>query len=305
MTIGIKLGSQYRKLKLGVSVVDAQANITYVMPAADISYINLSVQASLDPENKNPYVTDTVIFTDAAYLTFGKVNSDSVLSADDSVLDFNKNNILLLEKNTTFEQCLSMCKPVNKPNLENIKQGLKDTIYNIRQKPIKIRLNTPKYNDNFTYYEIFMILFSKLFLNYFNTNDYNSSLEEELKKISHNTPKDKISIFFNGACLSSTSSDMHKIESCQLKLNNKEIISELLNKINPELNLYNILFNDINTLYEHINILSPFIYQQHFYDFYYRDDFDTLLLPLIIIIEIFLLFKTSVFSIIDFEWVVK
>jgi hypothetical protein len=39
-------------------------------------------------------------------------------------MDFNKNDLLLLNKNTTFEQCLSICKPVNKPNMENIKQGL-------------------------------------------------------------------------------------------------------------------------------------------------------------------------------------
>jgi pyruvyltransferase len=39
-------------------------------------------------------------------------------------MDFNKNDSLLLNKNTTFEQCLSICKPVNKPNMESIKQGL-------------------------------------------------------------------------------------------------------------------------------------------------------------------------------------
>ena len=89
-----------------------------------------------------------------------------------------------------------------------------------------------------------------------------------------------------------------KIQSCQLKLDNKEVIGVILQKIDPRLNIYNILFNDINTLYDHINKITPFTYQQNFYNKIERksDEGDikyyTYLLPIIVVIEI-LFFKTS------------
>ncbi len=46
-------------------------------------------------------------------------------------INFEKNKTLYLDNNTTFEQCLSSCKPVNKPQLENIKYGLTKSIEQI------------------------------------------------------------------------------------------------------------------------------------------------------------------------------
>ena len=39
-------------------------------------------------------------------------------------INFDKNNLLSLDKYISFEQCMSVCKQVNKPNLENIKYNL-------------------------------------------------------------------------------------------------------------------------------------------------------------------------------------
>lgn len=40
---------------------------------------------------------------------------------------------IYLDKNTTVEQCLSVCKPFNKPNLESIKQGLIKSIEKLKE----------------------------------------------------------------------------------------------------------------------------------------------------------------------------
>ena len=40
---------------------------------------------------------------------------------------------LYLDKNTTLEQCLSVCKPFNKPNLEAIKQGLVKSVEKLKE----------------------------------------------------------------------------------------------------------------------------------------------------------------------------
>lgn len=47
--------------------------------------------------------------------------------------EFRKNDLLVLNKNTTYEQCLSICKPFNKPNLENIKDGLVRSVDEIKK----------------------------------------------------------------------------------------------------------------------------------------------------------------------------
>ena len=43
-------------------------------------------------------------------------------------MDFNSNDILYLDNNVSFEKCMSVCKQVNKPYLENIKDGLEKSI---------------------------------------------------------------------------------------------------------------------------------------------------------------------------------
>ena len=47
-----------------------------------------------------------------------------------SVFDtnFNFENILYLDNDISFEKCVSICKQVNKPNLENIKDGIEKSI---------------------------------------------------------------------------------------------------------------------------------------------------------------------------------
>jgi len=47
-------------------------------------------------------------------------------------IEFKKPSLFLDEK-TTFEQCISACRPVNKPTLENIKQGLEKSIDKIKE----------------------------------------------------------------------------------------------------------------------------------------------------------------------------
>ena len=44
-----------------------------------------------------------------------------------------ENPALFLDRNTSIEQALSICRPVNKPNLESIKQGLIKSIERIRE----------------------------------------------------------------------------------------------------------------------------------------------------------------------------
>jgi hypothetical protein len=157
-----------------------------------------------------------------------------------------------------------------------------------------------------TYFEIFMRIFSILFLNYFNKlKKYETTLKTEIMKLHENTERFKISIFFNGACLSIPTqindTTTKKIEICQLKLVNKEKISVLLKEINPELYIYNILLNDIDTIYNTISKISSFTYQQNFYNKFLNlnhREFDAYLLPLILIIEI-LFFKPSTQTLIN------
>ena len=42
--------------------------------------------------------------------------------------EFDSGNILYLDNNVSFEKCISICKQVNKPNLENIKDGIENSI---------------------------------------------------------------------------------------------------------------------------------------------------------------------------------
>lgn len=65
------------KLRAGVEVVDASAEVTYVLPVTAIDYIALQVTAELDSTNKNPYVSDTAVFVDAKVISFTKALADS------------------------------------------------------------------------------------------------------------------------------------------------------------------------------------------------------------------------------------
>ena len=82
MTIGATVSTSRVKLRVGVSVVDARAEVSYVLPAAAISYINMKLEASLDVLNKNPYVSDTQIVIDKAVLAVAKQFSDGFSTTD-------------------------------------------------------------------------------------------------------------------------------------------------------------------------------------------------------------------------------
>jgi hypothetical protein len=129
MTIGAKASTSYRKLRLGVQVVDARAEVSYVLPVALIQYVALKVSASLDPVGRNPFILDGFAVVDSVsiealknffdqasvsdeirslvgknladsvnmsdsvslLLTFIREFADSVGTSDSQVIDFAKN----------------------------------------------------------------------------------------------------------------------------------------------------------------------------------------------------------------------
>jgi hypothetical protein len=80
--IGAKVRSSEVKLRASIAVVDAHAEVSYVLPVAAISYIDMKLTASLDVLNKNPYVSDTQVVIDKAVLAVAKQFSDSFSTAD-------------------------------------------------------------------------------------------------------------------------------------------------------------------------------------------------------------------------------
>jgi hypothetical protein len=72
MTIGATVSTSRVKLRVGISVVDARAEVSYVLPVAAISYIDMKLTASLDVLNKNPYVGETQVVVDKAVLAVAK-----------------------------------------------------------------------------------------------------------------------------------------------------------------------------------------------------------------------------------------
>lgn len=88
MTIGAKVSTGYRKLRLGVRVVDARAEVSYVLPVALIDYVALKVSASLDALGRNPFITDGFVVTDSVAIEalknlFEQVSvSDEIQSID-------------------------------------------------------------------------------------------------------------------------------------------------------------------------------------------------------------------------------
>lgn len=53
-------------------------------------------------------------------------------------LTFNKERLLVLDKHTSFEECISICHPVNKPNLLNLKYNLEKSIDILKLKSILV-----------------------------------------------------------------------------------------------------------------------------------------------------------------------
>lgn len=80
--IGAKVSTSRVRLRAGISVVDARANVTYVVPVPAISYVLLKVEPSLDVLNKNPFVTETQIILDSAALAVAKQAIDSIGTSD-------------------------------------------------------------------------------------------------------------------------------------------------------------------------------------------------------------------------------
>ena len=82
MTIGAKVSTSRVKLRVGISVVDARAEVSYVLPVAAISYIDMKLTASLDVLNRNPYVSETQVVVDKTVLAVTKRFSDGFSPAD-------------------------------------------------------------------------------------------------------------------------------------------------------------------------------------------------------------------------------
>ena len=82
MTIGAIVSTSMVKLRVGISVVDARAEVSYVLPVAAISYIDMKLTASLDVLNRNPYVSETQVVVDKAVLAVAKRFSDGFSTAD-------------------------------------------------------------------------------------------------------------------------------------------------------------------------------------------------------------------------------
>lgn len=80
--IGAKVSTSRVRLRAGISVVDARANVTYVIPAPAINYILLKVEPSLDVLNKNPFVAETQVILDSTALAVAKAARDSILVPD-------------------------------------------------------------------------------------------------------------------------------------------------------------------------------------------------------------------------------
>lgn len=65
-----------------MAVVDAHVNVTYLMPVAAISYVDMKLQASLDTTNKNPFIIDTEIVFDKVLLEVAKRFNETISFSD-------------------------------------------------------------------------------------------------------------------------------------------------------------------------------------------------------------------------------
>lgn len=81
--IGAKASTTSKKIRASIAVVDASASITYTVPVAVISAIQLSISnAGLDTTNKNPYVNEIQIILDSVFLSTAKKLQDLVVPVD-------------------------------------------------------------------------------------------------------------------------------------------------------------------------------------------------------------------------------
>lgn len=94
MALSTKLTVRNSQLSLGVSVIDARTEVSYVIPAAAIRYVSLKLDAALDTQNRNPYVSDFFVAVDTAQLGVGK-GFDDLIGTSDSLLGFGINKGLL------------------------------------------------------------------------------------------------------------------------------------------------------------------------------------------------------------------
>jgi len=94
MALSTKLTVRNSQLSLGVSVIDARTEVSYVIPAAAIRYVSLKLDAALDTQNRNPYVSDFFVAVDTAQLGVGK-GFDDLIGTSDSLLGFVVNKGLL------------------------------------------------------------------------------------------------------------------------------------------------------------------------------------------------------------------
>lgn len=89
--IGAQASTSDKRIRASVAVVDAGASVYYVLPVAALSYIELTLSASLDTLNKNPYIGDSTVVLDAAFLEVIKKFSDASTVSDYSNINFGKN----------------------------------------------------------------------------------------------------------------------------------------------------------------------------------------------------------------------
>lgn len=155
--------------------------------------------------------------------------------------------------------------------------------------------------DGFTYFEIFMIIFGYLFLNYFETDKYNTTIKIELEKFKSDIPPDKIGIFFTASCLNVNSESfsdttLQQLQKCQYKLANvPDDFTLKLNNLSKSTTIYNILLNKIDDIYDKLNIITEYN------DYYINNKYihEPYLLWLTIIIDI-LFFNYTIQEEIDF-----
>ncbi len=113
---------------------------------------------------------------------------------------------------------------------------------------------------NFTYFELFMIIYSYIFIEYSEAFKYAIPINTLLQNISSVTKKDKYSIIFVPGCLQPMEIDKYnkitlykKQEMCHNRMANIPDYHHILNKITSNTNIYNILLNKTTIIFNTIN----------------------------------------------------
>jgi hypothetical protein len=158
---------------------------------------------------------------------------------------------------------------------------------------------------NFTYFELFMIIFSYVFLEYNNNNKYQLNLSDVLTKLSENTREGKSSIIYSTACLGIDESqqskdDLFKLQTCQNKLSGIKS-TDILQKISDRSNIYNILLDTPANIFNILNNIADSKYNRNEYTNNEETIiiFDPKIVWLICVIDI-LFFTNHIQYIIDF-----